>query len=395
MSAGTSWATVTCGWYGKESGRASGPRRTSVARSSQLPMPLATAMKTTSDTGANVPVPDRCISNGGWQRATSARWAVIAVRSATATSVGGSSVTCGGTRLACGSPTFERQSTSSWAQGSGTGTTMPTTVCSATDRLRGTNVSSFMGGVPPPAPGTPRGRTRRSQCGRRPPRPPPRRLPAPAPGRPGARGAAGQHPLELGGVVEQLEGAGGDGRDEVGDHLGELLLQVAVAAAGEVLLEVGDAPPGERAVDGQQGGAAGLVDGVGDDLAAGVGDGRADLLRRHRGLVEQVHAAGRRQALAHLLLRRLQVHDPRRRLRDEPGGHREGVTEAAVEPDREVAGELQVLALVVAHGHLVGLVDEDVGGHQDRVGEQAHRGAGRAVALALVLELRHPARLAE
>ena len=52
--------------------------------------------------------------------------------------------------------------------------------------------------------------------------------------------ARGQHPLELGGVVEQLLGARPDGRDEVGDDLGELLLEVAVAAAGEVLLELGD-----------------------------------------------------------------------------------------------------------------------------------------------------------
>ena len=56
-------------------------------------------MNTTSDTGEKVPVPDRCISNGGWQRATSARCALIAARSATATSVGGSSVTCGGTSV--------------------------------------------------------------------------------------------------------------------------------------------------------------------------------------------------------------------------------------------------------------------------------------------------------
>ena len=46
-----------------------------------------------------------------------------------------------------------------------------------------------------------------------------------------------------------------------------------------------------------------------------------------------------------------------------PVGHGERVAEAAVEPDREVAGELEVLALVVAHRHLVGLVDEDVRGH--------------------------------
>ena len=38
-------------------------------------------------------------------------------------------------------------------------------------------------------------------------------------------------------------------------------------------------------------------------------------------------------------------------------GHDERVAEAVVEPDRDVAGELDVLALVVADGHLVGVVE--------------------------------------
>jgi hypothetical protein len=55
-----------------------------------------------------------------------------------------------------------------------------------------------------------------------------------------------------------------------------------------------------------------------------------------------------------------------------------------------------VLALVVAHRHDVGVVQEDVGGLQRRVGEQAggHEPAG-ALALGLVLELGHPRQLAE
>ena len=52
-------------------------------------------------------------------------------------------------------------------------------------------------------------------------------------------------------------------------------------------------------------------------------------------------------------------------------GHDERVAERVVEADRDVAGELDVLALVVADGHLVGVVEEDVGGHQHRVVEQA------------------------
>ena len=54
-------------------------------------------------------------------------------------------------------------------------------------------------------------------------------------------------------------------------------------------------------------------------------------------------------------------------------GHGEGLAEAAVEPLGQVAGQLEVLALVLADRHLVGLVEQDVGGLQDRVGEQADR----------------------
>ena len=81
--------------------------------------------------------------------------------------------------------------------------------------------------------------------------------------------------------------------------------------------------------------------------------------------------------------------------RDVRGGHGERLAVAAVEAGGQVAGQLQVLALVLTDRHLVGLVDEDVGGLQHRVGEQPDRRAGGALALALVLELRHPAGLAE
>jgi hypothetical protein len=39
---------------------------------------------------------------------------------------------------------------------------------------------------------------------------------------------------------------------------------------------------------------------------------------------------------------------------------------AGVEPARQVAGQLHVLALVLADRHLVGVVKQDVGGHQGR-----------------------------
>ena len=47
-------------------------------------------------------------------------------------------------------------------------------------------------------------------------------------------------------------------------------------------------------------------------------------------------------------------------------GHHEGLAVAVVEALGDVAGELEVLALVVAHRDLVGVVQEDVGGHERR-----------------------------
>ena len=89
----------------------------------------------------------------------------------------------------------------------------------------------------------------------------------------------------------------------------------------------------------------------------------------------------------------LQIHDARPdrgegRLRDD-----ERVAEGVVEPDRDVARQLDVLALVVADGDLVGVVEEDVGGHQHRIVEEAD--AHELLALGLLLELRHPPQLAE
>ena len=71
-------------------------------------------------------------------------------------------------------------------------------------------------------------------------------------------------------------------------------------------------------------------------------------------------------------------------------GHHERVTEAAVEAAGEIASQLEMLALVLADGHLVRLVEQDVGGLQHRIGEQADRRTVAALPLRLVLELRHP-----
>ena len=54
--------------------------------------------------------------------------------------------------------------------------------------------------------------------------------------------------------------------------------------------------------------------------------------------------------------------------------------------------ELEVLALVVADGDPVGVVEEDVRGLEDRVREKAD--AGASLPATLLLELRHPVELA-
>jgi len=44
-----------------------------------------------------------------------------------------------------------------------------------------------------------------------------------------------------------------------------------------------------------------------------------------------------------------------------------------VEALRDVTREFEVLALVVADRHEIGLVEQDVAGHQDGIGEEAPR----------------------
>ena len=75
--------------------------------------------------------------------------------------------------------------------------------------------------------------------------------------------------------------------------------------------------------------------------------------------------------------------------------HHEGVAVARVEAGGQVPAELQVLALVLPHRHPVRLVEQDVRGHQHRIGEQADGGALGAQLGRLVLELGHPLRLPE
>ena len=64
------------------------------------------------------------------------------------------------------------------------------------------------------------------------------------------------------------------------------------------------------------------------------------------------------------------------------------VAEIVVELLRDVARQLEMLLLVVADRHVRGAVDQDVGRHQVRIGEQPDRGV-LAVLAGLLLELGH------
>ena len=124
-----------------------------------------------------------------------------------------------------------------------------------------------------------------------------------------------------------------------------------------------------------------------------VGLGAADLLGDGVGIVSEVDTAVvRRVGLAHLLGAVAQAHDARRRAEDQRLGDREeiGHGEVVVEFDGDVARQLEMLLLVLADRNVRGLVDQDVGCHQRRIGEQAERDV-LAILAGLLLELRHAA----
>ena len=121
---------------------------------------------------------------------------------------------------------------------------------------------------------------------------------------------------------------------------------------------------------------------------------RATFLRTRSGASSSRITPGpRRGRLAHLAGRVGEVHQPRAGRRHGHLGHGEHRAVGQVEALRDVAGQLDVLTLVVADRHVRGPVEQDVGGHQHRVGVE-RRPRHRTVA-ALLLELDHPVELAD
>ena len=168
-----------------------------------------------------------------------------------------------------------------------------------------------------------------------------------------------------------------------------LEVPVALVARGHVDRRA----PGRGRQEVEEVGQARLGHPVVAHLTVGVGDRLAHLPGDVVVGVEQADGAERRvDGLRHLALGVLQVHDAGARAGDGGFRDREGLPVAVVEPDRDLAGQLQVLALVVAHRDRRCVVQEDVGRHEAGVGEEPD--PDRLLPLALVLELGHAPELA-
>ena len=168
-------------------------------------------------------------------------------------------------------------------------------------------------------------------------------------------------------------------------------LELAVASLRELGLDVRGVHRAHGREDLDQVAHAGLLR-VAAHVAARVGDCAFELALDHARLVEHVHrsllAGARRRHLAGGIL---QVHHARAHRRDAVlwnHQHLLPAAEAGVEAPRDIAHQLQVLALVLAHGDLVGAVGEHVGSLQHRIAEQRRRDE-LALGQRLVAELVH------
>ena len=185
-----------------------------------------------------------------------------------------------------------------------------------------------------------------------------------------------------------------DGCQRVGADLAHGHLEVAVALALELALDVLDGLTRKDGVDGHEVVDAVLALGV-LHAGVGVGDGALELTDDGVAVIQNVdNGVGVLVGLAHLLGGVSQRHDLGTALSHDGFGNGEGVGVDGVEAGGDVAAKLHVLLLVDAHGDYIGLVEQDVGGHQHGISEESGINVV-GVLLGLILELGHAGELTE
>jgi hypothetical protein len=88
----------------------------------------------------------------------------------------------------------------------------------------------------------------------------------------------------------------------------------------------------------------------------------------------------------------LEVHHACRDFGLNSDGNRKGLAKAIVESFGDHAGDLKMLALVIAHGNLARLVEQYVARHENGIGQESY--SVTFLALRLLFELSHPTEFA-
>ena len=201
--------------------------------------------------------------------------------------------------------------------------------------------------------------------------------------------------LQIALVLQDPRGFIPDGTGDGQNRLAHGGLELAVAPAVELPLDLLIGLSGAGGIDLHQVGDPGLFLPVEADAGVAVGDGPLELPHDGVVVVLQINAAvGVLVRLGHLGGGGLEAHDPSAHLGDIGLGHFEHFAVETVEPVGNVPGQLHVLLLVLAHGDEVRLIEQDIRRHQAGIGEEPGVDVF-GVPGGFVLELGHPGELAE
>ena len=185
-----------------------------------------------------------------------------------------------------------------------------------------------------------------------------------------------------------------DGFEFIGYSLTDNGLEVAVAFACKFGFDFGHRFSCNSGINGHQVADTGLVLTEADHRFA-VGDGALELLEDDIFLVENGNRGfGIGVGLAHLAGGVLQAHNACPGFGEVTFRQLEDFAVVVVEAGRDVTRELQMLGLVSTYGHIVGLIEQDVPGHQSRIGEKTGVDVFGMFA-GFILELGHAAKLAK